>query len=116
MKSNLIKKKSFQFSLKSIDLYKELINNKEFVLSKQFLRSATSIGANVNESEAACSRKDFVHKLTIASKEARETMCWLKLIEYSEVLNYEYEEIKKECESIIRILTSIVKTTSVSIN
>jgi four helix bundle protein len=116
MKSNLIKEKSFQFSLKSIDLYKELIEKKEFVLSKQFLRSATSIGANVNESEAASSRKDFVYKLTITSKEARETMYWLKLIEYSNVLDFEFEEIKEQCESIIRILTSIIKTTSASIN
>lgn len=84
MKTNLIKEKSFGFSLKAIDLYKNLILHKEFILSKQFLRSATSIGANVNEATAAISLKDFTAKMSIASKEAREALYWINLLEASE--------------------------------
>jgi four helix bundle protein len=82
MKENIIRDKSFQFAIKSIDLYKELIENKEYVLSKQFFRSATSIGANIEEATAGVSKKDFVNKLAISSKEARETYYWLRLIEH----------------------------------
>lgn len=70
---NVILEKSFDFALSIIELYKVLINNKEYVLSKQLLRSATSIGANVEEATAASTKKDFAYKMTISSKEARET-------------------------------------------
>jgi len=72
-KPNIIKDKTYNFALKIIQLYQELRNQKEFVLSKQLLRSGTSIGANVEEGTAAQSRKDFISKMAIASKEARET-------------------------------------------
>ena len=71
-KENAIQEKSFQFALKIIGLYKILQTQKEFIISKQLLHSATSIGANVQESSATYSRKDFIHKLSISSKEARE--------------------------------------------
>ncbi len=110
MKQNLIQDKSFNFSILSIELYKELSKNKEFIISKQFLRSATSIGANVNEAIAGYSKKDFTSKMSIASKEARETLYWIQLIEASNLIGYDYDTLKKECASIINILTSIVKT------
>ena len=115
MKQNLILNKSFNFSIHSIELYKLLNNNKEFILSKQFLRSATSIGANVNEALAGYSKKDFTAKMSIASKEARESLYWLKLIEVSNFINYDFENLKNECSSIINILTSIVKTSQVKL-
>ena len=77
MKENIIKNKTFVFSLKIIRLYKEMVEKKEYVLSRQLLRSATSIGANVEEADEAQSRKDFISKISIASKEAVETRYWL---------------------------------------
>ncbi len=73
MKENVIKEKSFLFAIEIVSLYKVLVERKEFVLSKQLLRSGTSIGANVRESEHAQSKADFIHKLSIALKEANET-------------------------------------------
>ena len=115
MKENLIKSKTFNFALKSIEVYKFLLIKNEYVLSKQFLKSATSIGANVEEADAGYSKKDFSAKMSIASKEARETLYWIKLIEAGKFIEYDFEEIKQECESIIRILTAIVKTSQSSI-
>ena len=110
MKQNVIYDKSFEFSLKIIDLYKVLLSNKEYILSKQLLRSATSIGANVSESTAAQSKKDFIAKLSISSKEARETRYWLLLLQKSKLVNIDYSEYINDVEEIIRILTSIIKT------
>lgn len=116
MKPNLIKEKAFAFSFLAVDLYKSLIENKEYILSKQFLRSATSIGPNVEEANAAYSTKDFTAKMSIASKEARESLYWIKLIGYGEFIPYDFEELKEENLRIIRILTSIVKTTQSKLN
>lgn len=80
MKQSIIKQKSFAFALEVILAYKEMQSQKEFVLSKQLLRSGTSIGANVEEALAGISKNDFAYKFSIASKEARETIYWLKLI------------------------------------
>lgn len=77
MKESIIKNKSLEFAKKSIDLYKLLIEDKEYVLSKQFLRSSTSIGANVNEALAGISKRDFTAKMSISSKEARESLYWI---------------------------------------
>ncbi len=77
---NVILEKTFAFSLRVIALYKILTDNHEYVLSKQILRAATSIGANIEESTAAQSRKDFISKISISSKEARETRYWLRLL------------------------------------
>ena len=110
MKS-IIKEKSFSFALEIIKLYQVLKRKNEFVLSKQLLRSATSIGANVEEALAAQSRIDFLSKMSIASKEARETKYWLRLMEVSKLENEDYSALMKKSEESVRILTAIVKTT-----
>ncbi len=107
---NLILDKSFNFSLMIISLYKQLKSNNEYVLSKQLLRSATNIGANVNEATAAQSKADFIHKMSIASKEARETKYWLMLLDRSKLVNDDYSTYLKEVDEIINIITAIVKT------
>ncbi len=112
MKKSIIKDKSFAFSLTVIELYKLLQSKKEFVISKQILRSGrTSIGANINEALAAESRADFVHKMAISSKEARETLYWLELLEKSQFIVYDYTKYIADCTELVKILTSIVKTT-----
>jgi four helix bundle protein len=111
MKDSIVKKKSFDFALQIIDLYKILIEQKEFVLSKQLLRSATSIGANVNEGLAGESRADFAHKMAISSKEARETLYWLELLDKSQMVKIDYSACIQNCTELVKILTSIVKTT-----
>lgn len=110
MKPNIIVDKTFAFSLNMVQLYKHLQENHETVISKQLLRSGTSIGANVEESTAAQSRKDFVTKMSIASKEARETKYWLRLLQESQLVEGDYTSRIDEVDEIIRILTSIVKT------
>lgn len=107
---NKILELSFDFSLSVIELYKQLIAAKEFVLSKQLLRSGTSIGANVEEATAAQSRKDFIAKMAIASKEARETKYWLRLLESSKLVDIDYSGYLAKIEHIINIVTKIVKT------
>tara|TARA_E500000331_G_C17000513_1_gene601801 strand:- start:8 stop:361 length:354 start_codon:yes stop_codon:yes gene_type:complete len=109
-RENIVRDKSFEFALLIIDLYKKMLLEKEYVLSKQLLRSGTSIGANIEEATAAISRKDFIAKMSISAKEARETLYWLKLIQKSEIVKTDVSEIIKRSEELIRILTSIVKT------
>jgi four helix bundle protein len=116
MKENLVKEKSLEFALIAIELYKLLMTKNEYVLSKQFLRSATSIGANVEEALAGYSKKDFTAKMSIASKEARETLYWLKLIEAGKFVEYDFSVLKEESNRLIKILTSIVKTSQLKIN
>ena len=79
-KRNIIKEKTFLFAIEIVGLYKVLAERKEFILSKQVLRSGTSIGANVRESEHTQSKTDFIHKLSISLKEANETEYWLNLL------------------------------------
>ena len=110
-KDNIIRKKTFQFSLTALELYKIMSDQHEYVISKQLLKSATSIGANVEEAIAAHSKKDFLAKNIIALKEARETHYWLKLILKSPSLNFQVENLLKDIDEIIAILSSIVKTT-----
>ncbi|MBX9850498.1 MAG: four helix bundle protein [Cytophagaceae bacterium] len=109
-KENIIIAKTFNFSLKTIELYKVLVKQNEYVISKQLLKSATSIGANVEEANAGQTKKDFIAKMAIASKEARETKYWLRLLEKSQIVKYNYSGFLSEIEEIIRILTSIIKT------
>lgn len=112
MKDNIIQQKSYDFALKIIELYRSLVKGNEYVLSKQLLRSGTSIGANVEEAQAGQSRSDFVSKLSIASKEARETCYWLRLLRDSNTIaKNEADALLSEAESIVNILTSIVKST-----
>lgn len=115
MKNSKIMDLSFRFSLKSIQLYKELIKEKEFIISKQFLRSATSVGANVFEASAASSRKDFAYKMTIASKEARESYYWLKLLKEGQLVNASVDNQIEDIRNIINVITAIVKTTTESL-
>lgn len=110
MKESIIKNKSFEFALQIIGLYKVLQEHKEFVLSKQLLRSATSIGANVNEALAGYSKVDFAYKMSISSKEARETLYWLELLEKSQMVKLDYTSYIQSCEELVKMLTSIVKT------
>ncbi|HTN17975.1 MAG TPA: four helix bundle protein [Chitinophagaceae bacterium] len=110
MKENLVKTKSFEFALEAIQLYKLLLSKNEFVLSKQFLRAATSIGANIEEADAGQSKRDFIAKISIASKEAREANYWLRLLKASGFIDFKFEELTKKSEELIRILTAIVKT------
>jgi len=110
MKENIIEKKSFDFALKIIELYKKLISQNEYVLSKQLLRSGTSIGANVSEATAAQSKKEFITKMSVASKEARETKYWLSLLSESKLVNINLENYLSEINELIKILTSIVKS------
>ena len=91
IKSNLILEKTFEFSLEIIELYKILRENKEFVISKQLLRSSTSIGANSEEGSAAQTKKDFITKMSIASKEARESRYWLRLLDKSQLVKHDYK-------------------------
>jgi four helix bundle protein len=109
-RENIILDKTFDFALSIVDLYMQMTEQKEFVLSKQLLRSGTSIGANVEEATAAISKKDFTAKMSIASKEARETRYWLRLIERSRIVKVDLKDHLIEIENIVNILTAIVKT------
>ena len=113
MNENTVKFKSFKLALEVIKNNKEItLNHREFVLSKQFLRSGTAVGALVREAENAESKKDFIHKLSISLKEANETDYWIELIYQSEYFNREnYLNLKSSNSELIRMLTSIIKTT-----
>ena len=114
MKDNIILDKSFEFAIRVVKLYKHLCDEKkEYVLSKQLLRSGTSIGANINEAQAGQSKADFIAKMSIASKEARESKYWIGLLIKTDYLNKDdkyVETLVKEIDEIVRIVTSIVKT------
>lgn len=113
-RQNLIVEKSFQFSVRIVNLYKHLVKeHKEYVLSKQLLRSGTSIGANVNEAQAAQSKAEFIAKMSIASKEARETQYWIKLLietGYLKMKEPYVETLLEQSQELGKLLTSIVKT------
>ncbi|MBA2248753.1 MAG: four helix bundle protein [Chitinophagaceae bacterium] len=111
-KDNIIVKKSYAFALEVINLYKSLIEKKEFIMSKQILISGTSIGANIHEAVASESKKDFIHKLSIAVKESRETSYWLNLLKDSNYINEElFNNLNNGCHEVTRILNSIIITT-----
>ncbi len=108
---NIIRDKSYDFAMESIRLYKLLQQEKLFAISSQFIKSATSIGANVEEALAGQSIKDFTAKMSIASKEARETNYWLRLIRDTRlVTDSSIELLLNDSEELVKILTSIVKT------
>jgi four helix bundle protein len=110
---------SFQFSVRIVNLYKYLTKtHSEYILSKQVLRSGTSIGANVTEAQDAQSKKDFISKLSIALKEARETHYWLRLLVETEYLpkeNRRVISVFEELEVLIKLLVAIVKSTKSSL-
>ena len=110
MKDNIIQKKSFEFAIRVVNAYKYLqTEKKEFVLSKQFLRSGTSIGANVEEAIGGQSKKDFISKISIAYKEARETKYWVNLLKATRYLEEkEADGIINDVEELCKILSSIL--------
>lgn len=110
VKENIIAIKTFDFSLSIVNLFTQLKKENEFIISKQILRSATSIGANIEEAIAAQSRKDFIHKMSIASKEARETKYWLRLLDKSNLTTISMSNYLIEIEHILNIITKIIKT------
>ena len=115
---NVLLEKSKKFAIRIIGLYKYLTQNpdvskREFVLSKQILKSGTSIGANARESRRAQSTADFISKLSIAEKEADETTYWLELLYATDYINQEiYDSLYADCEELIKLLASIIKTIS----
>lgn len=114
MKSeNPIQTKSYAFALRIVKLYRYLCDEKrEFVLSKQIVRSGTSIGANVEEAIGGQSSKDFLSKMSIAYKEARETHYWLRLLRDSDILdNRQADSVIEDCEELLKLSGSIIRTT-----
>ncbi|HLP86908.1 MAG TPA: four helix bundle protein [Candidatus Paceibacterota bacterium] len=109
---NVIKNKSYNFSLKIIKIYQDLTKDKkEFILSKQLIRSGTSIGANIEEAIGAQSRNDFISKISISYKETRETHYWLQLLTDSNFLNKQQSDtLIYDCEELLKILGSILRT------
>ena len=111
VKENVLMNKTFSFSKRIVKLYKYLtIEKKEYVLSKQLLRSGTSIGANVRESKYAQSDKDFINKLSISLKEASETEYWIELMKDEYLSKKETESIIEELTEILKLLTRIINT------
>ena len=111
--SNVIETKTFRFAIRIVNLYKYLTaDKKEYILSKQLLRSGTSIGANVSEAQKAQSKPDFYAKMSIALKEANETFYWLRLLKETGYLsNNQFDDIVADADEIISILTAICKNT-----
>src|SRR5689334_14538902 len=107
---NIVRKKSFDFALSIVHLSQKLRKNREFILSKQLLRSGTSIGANIEEADVAQSKKDFIAKMSIALKEARETRYWLRLLDTSKIIEIDFSVFLQTAEELERILTAILKT------
>ena len=114
MKENVVKDKSFDFAVRIVNLYKHLSQEKkELVLSKQLLRSGTSVGANVEEAVGGVSKADFKAKLGIAYKEARETNYWLRLLHATDYLNEkEFESIFGDSDELCKLLFTIIKNTT----
>ena len=112
MSESIIKAKSFELAVSGIKFYKSLISDKkEFVMSKQFLRSVTSIGANVREAVNAQSKLDFIHKLSISQKECDETMYWLELLKETDYISTnEFNTIYPQCTEVLKIIRSIIIT------
>ncbi len=111
-KKNVVVEKSFDFAVRVVNAYKFLCGEKkEFVLSKQLLRSGTSIGANIRESQNAESTADFIHKLGIAQKEADETLYWLELLFRTEYLNAEqFRSLENDLAQILKLIRSVILT------
>lgn len=109
---NIVKDKSFAFALRIVKLAKFLqMEKKEFVLSKQVLRSGTAIGALIREAEHAQSKADFINKMSIALKEANETDYWIELLHQADILSKEsYQSIHPDIQELLKLLVTIVKT------
>ena len=112
MAENPVKDKSYKFAVRTVRLCKYLMDEKrEFILSKQLLRSGTAIGANVKEALHGESRTDFIHKLSLALKEASETEYWLELLRETEYLDQpKFDSINHDCQELLKLLISIIKS------
>jgi four helix bundle protein len=113
MRDNIVKNKSFAFAVRVVKLYQYLCEHKkEFVLSKQLLRSGSSVGAMIREAEHAETKNDFKHKMGIAQKEINETIYWLELLRATDYLTSEqFESMNTDAIEIIKLVTSILKST-----
>ena len=112
MSKSIIKGKSFAFAIRIVNLYTLLKERKEFIMSKQMMRSGTSIGANVREGVNAQSTADFIHKLAIAQKECDECLYWLELLKETNYLNEsEFSSIHHDASELLKIIRSIILTT-----
>ncbi len=113
--NNVVRDKSKQFAIRIVNLYKYLCQNDERVMSKQLLRSGTSVGANIAESECAASKNDFLNKLYIALKECNETLYWLELLFETNYLDEkQYDSINKDCEELKKLLVAVTKKISLN--
>lgn len=112
MSDNVWKDKSYDFALRTIHLSRYLVKEKqEYTLSKQVLRSGTSIGANVEEASQAQSKVDFIHKLSISQKESFETHCWIRLLRDSKLINSNLAaSLLSDCQELQKLLTASIKT------
>jgi four helix bundle protein len=110
-KSNPVREKSFEFALEIVRLCQSLIHEREYVISKQLMRSGTAVGAMVEEGIAAESRRDFLHKMSIALKEARESHYWLRLLDASDLLpEIEVTRHLSDADELVSLLTAITRT------
>lgn len=118
MKENILKDKSFLFAIRIVELYKYLKSSQnEYVLSKQILRSGTSVGAAIREAEHAESTKDFLHKLNIGLKEANETKYWLELLLATKIIEEKmFQSLISDCDEILKLLVSSIKTLKIKID
>jgi|SRR5690554_3853478 len=118
MSENVIKDRSFGFAIRIVRMYQYLTSEKkEYVLSKQLLRSGTGVGALVREAEHAESKADFNHKLSIAQKEINESIYWLELLKETDYLNTkEFQSLNSDAIEIIKLVTAIIKSTKTNIN
>lgn len=112
MSENIVKNKSFAFAVRVVNFYKILIERKEFVMSKQLLRSGTSVGANIREAVNGQSKADFIHKLSISQKECDESMYWLELLKTTNYINEkEFTSMNDDAVELLKIIRSIIITT-----
>jgi len=112
MSESIVKNKSFELAVRGVNFYKWFVSEKkEFVISKQFLRSVTSVGANVREAVNAQSKPDFIHKLSIAQKECDESMYWLEILKETKYISViEFDSIHQQCNEVLKIIRSIIIT------
>ncbi len=112
MSESIVKVKSFELAIRGVNFYKWLIaEKKEFIMSKQFLRSVTSVGANVREAVNAQSKADFIHKLSISQKECDESMYWLEILNATNYISEnEFESLHQQCNEVLKIIKSIIIT------
>ena len=115
-KENIILSKSFKFALLTIDTCKMLTANREFILSKQFVRCGTSIGANIREAQNAESKRDFIHKMSISQKECDESIYWIELLfQSNQISKNQYKQLNEDASELLRILKSIILSSKKSL-